>query len=92
MHAIPLLDIGSDCGVTDDLHAGCALLHEEDRCALMNGGVGVRDDHHEKKRGEAGVGGKPLLSVDHPVISIAGGGAQKFAGICAGLRFCHRIT
>ena len=75
MHAISLLDIGADGGVSDDLHAGGALLHEEDRCAFMDGNVGVGDDHHEEKRREAGVRGKPLFAVDHPVIAVAGSGA-----------------
>ena len=35
---------------------------------------------------------KPFLSINHPFVAVARGGAQKLSRVCAGLWLCHRVA
>ena len=92
MHAVALFDVGADRGIADDLHARGALLYKEDRRAFMDGYLGVSHDHDQQKSGKAGVGGKPLLAIDYPIIAVSSRGTQKLTRIGACLRLGHGVA
>ena len=92
MHAVALFYVRADRRVADNLHARGALLYQEDRRPFVDRGVWIRYNHDQQESREAGMGGKPFLAVDHPVVTVSGRGAQKLPRIGPRLGFCHRIA
>ena len=92
MDTIALLDVRPDGRVPHDFHTRCALLNQKDGGALMNRCLGVGHNHHQEKRREARVGGKPFFTVNDPLITITRRGTQELSGIGTSLRLSHGIA
>ena len=54
--------------------------------------ISVRDDHGDEEAGVAGVGGEPLVAVDHPLVAVLHGGGLEERGVGAGVRLGHGVA
>ena len=56
--------------VADDLDARRVGWHDEHRHPPVLLDIGIGHRQHDQERGEPGVGGEPLLPVDHPLVAV----------------------
>ena len=64
---------------------GWSMGHEQERDALVLGGVGVGAGEHEDPVGEVPGRGPDLLPVDHPLVAVEHGPAPEVAEVGAGV-------
>ena len=84
--------LGPHADVADDLDARGLGRNDEQRHLVVGARLGVGHGHDDEERGVLGVGGKPLLTVDHPVVAVPGRGGDELSRVGATLRFGHRIA